>query len=112
MGEISFQEQFDRIFADGNASLDQLLDGLVQLFERIDPSLLEAAAALTDADIEQAFLEFAEPGRSLSLSVSREARFLTALLGAAEFKRRADRTGVPALDYARLLRVRRQLGDG
>ena len=111
MGEFNFQEHFDRVFSDPDASIDQVMDGLVQMFDQMDPVYLESAASLADGDIEQAFLEFVDPGGSFSASPSREGRFLTALLGAAEFKRRADRAGVTVLEYARLIKVRREL-DG
>ena len=111
VGEFNFQEHFDRVFSDPDASIDQVMDGLVEMFDQMDPAYLESAASLTDGDIEQAFLEFVDPGGSLSTSPSREGCFLTALLGAAEFKRRADRAGVTVLEYARLIRVRREL-DG
>ena len=42
---------------------------------------------------------------------TRDSRFLAALVAAAEFKKRADRAGVTTLEYARLVRVRREMDD-
>ena len=80
MSEFSFQEHFDRVFSDPDAGIDRVMDGLVEMFDQMDPAYLESAASLTDGDIEQAFLEFVDPSGSFSASPSREGRFLTALL--------------------------------
>ena len=109
MGEFNFQQAFDQIFEDVDLSIDERLDRLVTLLNQLEPALLEAALGWSDAQIEIAFLEFVDPethhhGR-------REARFLIALVGAGELKRRADRAGVTVLEYARLIKVRREMDD-
>ena len=109
MGEFNFQEVSDRIFNDVDLSIDQQLDRLITLLNQLEPALLETAAGLADEEIDKAFLEFVDP-TSLHRG-RREARFLAALVGAGEFKRRDDRAGVTVLEYARLIRVRREMDE-
>ena len=109
MSEFNFQQAFDRIFEDVDLSIDERLDRLVTLLNQLEPALLEAAAGWSDAQIEIAFLEFVDS--ETNHQGRREARFLIALAGAGELKRRADRAGVTVLEYARLIKVRREMDD-
>ena len=107
--DASFHRDLRHILDDAGLSLDQRLERLAGLLDRLEPALLEGAAAWADDRIEQAFVEFVKlAGRRRE---TREERFIAALVGAAEFKRRADRAGLTTLQYARLIRLRRELGD-
>ena len=109
VNQFNFQEGFDEIFEDVDLSIDERLERLVGLLNRLEPALLETAARCSDAEIEIAFLEFVDP--ETYNSRRREARFLIALAGAGELKRRADRAGVTVMEYARLIKVRREMDD-
>ena len=115
MGDVNldsnFLEALDRILNDADLSLDHRLERLAGLLNRREPSLLEKAAAWEDEEIERAFIEFVNPAGKEQGTRPREARLLKALVGAAEFKIRANRAGLTALQYAHLIRVRRELGD-
>ena len=106
----NFHRDLQRILDDVDLSIDQRLERLVRLLNRLEPALLARAAEWTDEEIAKAFLEFVMPADRLQ-EENRESRFLAALVGAAEFKRRADRAGLTALQYAHLIRVRPELGD-
>ena len=58
---------------------------------------------------EKAFLALVD--LSDSPEIPREIWFLAALVGAAEFKQRADRAGCMVLEYARRIKVRRDMDD-
>ena len=109
MSEFNFQQAFDHILDNVDLSIDERLDRLVGLLNRLEPALLETAAGWSGAQIEEAFLEFIHS--ETHNEGRREARFLIALAGAAELKLRADRQGVSVLNYARLIRVRREMDD-
>ena len=109
MGDFDFLDAWDRVLDDVDLSFDQRLERLVGLLNRLEPALLQAAAGWEDAEIEQAFLEFVNPTEPRL--ATRAERLIAALVGAAELKRRADRAGLTALQYAHLIRVRRELGD-
>ncbi len=107
--DSNFHDSLRRIIDDDNLSIDQRLEHLGGLLNDLEPALLEAAAKLTDEEIAKAFLEFvnpADPHRE-----GREERFIAALVGAAELKRRAGHAGLDVLRYAHLVRVKRELGD-
>ena len=113
MGDFSLDSCFHRdlqqILDDADLSLDQRPERLAGLLNRQEPALLKEAAGWADEQIEQAFVEFVNPaGPYLE---TREARLIAVLVGAVEFKRRALRAGLTTLQYAHLIRVRRELGD-
>ena len=108
--DANFHRDLQRILDDVDLSIDQRLERLVRLLNRLEPAFLARAAGWTEDEIAEAFLEFVMPaGRHRE--ANRASRFLAALIGAAEFKRRADLAGLTALQYAHLIRVRRELGD-
>ena len=107
--DANFHESLQRILDDVDLSIDERLEQLALLLDRLEPALLEAAAGLTDEEIAHAFLEFVNPAGTHR--EGREERFITALVGAAELKKRAGRAGLDVLRYAHLVRVRRELGD-
>ena len=113
MGDFNLDANFHRdlqhILDDADLSLDRRLERLAGLLNRLEPALLEGAAAWADEEIEQAFVEFVKPGDPHRQT--REERLMSALVGAAEFKRRADRAGLTTPQYAHLIRVKRELGD-
>lgn len=109
VSDFDFQRDFDRIFQNPDLSIDQRLDQLVGLLNQLEPSLLQLAGQMSDHEIEEAFLEFVDP--TGLVQGTRDSRFLAVLVAAAEFKQRADRTGVTAMEYARLIRVRREMDD-
>lgn len=109
MSDFNFQRDYDRIFDNPGLSIDQQLDQLIALLNQFEPNLLQLAAQMPDDDIEKAFLEFVDP--TGLVQGTRDARFLVALVAAAEFKQRADQAGVSALESARLVRVRREMND-
>ena len=107
--DYDFHESLQRILDDVDLSVDQRLERLAALLDRLGPALLETAAGLADEEIAHGFLEFVNPaGRRRE---GRAERFLAALVGAAELKRRADQAGLDVMRYAHLVRVRRELGD-
>ena len=92
---VNFHRDLQLLLDDVDLSIDQRLERLVGLLNRLEPALLARAAEWTDQEIAEAFLEFVMPAdRSQE---TRGSRFLTALVGAAEFKRRAERAGLAAL---------------
>ena len=106
---VNFHRDLQLLLDDVDLSIDQRLERLVGLLNRLEPALLARAAEWTDQEIAEAFLEFVMPAdRSQE---TRGSRFLTALVGAAEFKRRADGPGWRRCNNAHLIRVRRELGD-
>ena len=107
--DASFHHDLQCILDAVDLDIDQRLDRLIGLLNRREPALLARAEEWTDQEIARAFLEFVNPADQLR--ANREARLLGALVGAAEFKKRAGRAGLTALQYAHLLRVRRELGD-
>ncbi|MDE2813144.1 MAG: hypothetical protein OXM01_08975 [Gemmatimonadota bacterium] len=107
--DANFHRDLQLLLDDVDLSIDQRLEGLVGLLNRLEPALLANAVEWTDQEIAEAFLEFVTPANRSQ--ETRASRLLTALVGAAEFKRRADRAGLAALQYAHLIRVRRELGD-
>lgn len=107
--DSSFHRDLRRLLDDADLNIDQRLQRLVGLLNRLEPALLESAAGWTDEEIAKAFLEFAFPDDRPQ--ETRESRFVAALAGAAEFKLRANRAGLTVLQYAHLIRVRRELGD-
>ena len=115
MGDFSpdanFHEALDYILNDADLSLDQKLELIAGLLNRLEPALLQRAAEWEDGEIARAFIEFVNPADKDQGTLPRTARLLNALVGAAEFKRRADGSGLSALQYAHLIRVRRELGD-
>ena len=109
MAEINFQQAFNQIFDDADLSIDEQLDHLISLLNDLTPALLDTTSRWSDVQIEEAFLAFVDP--ETHNQGRRETRFLIALAGAAELKRRADRAGVTVLEYARLIKVRREMDD-
>ena len=107
--DSNFHESLRRILDDVDLSTDQRLEQLVALLGRLEPALLEAAAEWADGEIAKAFLEFVNP--TDTHQGGREERFIAALVGAAELKRRAGQAGLDVMRYAHLVRVRRELGD-
>ena len=115
MGDVNLDSNFHRdlqdILDDADLSLDQRMERVAGLLNRLEPALLEKAAAWEDEEIARAFLEFVAPAGQDEGTRPREARLLNALVGAAELKIRANRAGLTAAQYAHLTRVRRELGD-
>ena len=112
MGDLNLGSDFHRnlqlILDDDHLSIDQRLEHLGGLLNDLEPALLEAAAKLTDEEIAHAFLEFVRPAAPHREGC--EERFIAALVGAAELKRRADQAGLDVMRYAHLVRVKRELG--
>ena len=115
MGDVNldsnFHDDLQHVLDDADLSLDQKLERVAGLLNHLEPALLEKAAAWEDEEIARAFLEFVAPAGQDVGTRPREARLLNALVGAAEFGRRAHRAGLTAAQYAHLIRVRRELGD-
>ena len=115
MGDVNldanFHDVLQHILDDADLSLDQRMERVAGLLNRLEPALLEKAAEWEDEEIAQAFLTFVNPDGTDQETRPREARLLNALVGAAEFGRRAHRAGLTAAQYAHLIRVRRELGD-
>ena len=109
--DANFHEDLQRILDYADLSLDQRLELIAGLLNRLEPALLQRAAEWEDEEIARAFLEFVNPAAEDQGTRPRTARLLNALVGAAEFKRRADGAGLTALQYAHLIRVRREQGD-
>ena len=107
--DSNFHRDLRRLLDDADLSIDQRLQRLVGLLNRLEPALLEGAAGWTDEEIAKAFLELVFPDDRHQ--EPRESRFIAALAGAAELKMRADRAGLTVLQYAHLIKVRRELGD-
>ena len=107
----NFHRELQHILDAVDLSLDQRLERLAGLLNRLEPALLEQAAAWADEEIERAFVEFVASAGTDQGTPPRETRLLNALIGAAESQRRAHRAGLTTLQYARLMRVRRELGD-
>ena len=107
--DSNFHRDLQRILDDVDLNIDQRLDRLIKLLNGLEPELLASAAELTDQEIQMAFLEFVMPADQRL--EKRESRLLMALVGAAELKQRADRAKLTVLQYAHLIKVRRELGD-
>ena len=109
MSDFDFQRDYDRTFDNPELSIDQQLDQLIVLLNQLEPNLLQLPAQMPDDEIEKAFLEFFDP--TGLVQGTRDSRFIAALVTAAEFKQRADQAGVSALEYPRLVRIRREMDD-
>ena len=109
MSDLNFQRDYDRIFDNPDLSIDQQLDQLIALLNQLEPNLIQLAAKMPDDEIERSFLEFVDP--TGLVQGTRDSRFIAALVAAAELKQRADQAGMTALEYARLVRVRRETDD-
>lgn len=107
--DANFHRNLQRILNDVDLSIDERLERLIALLNELEPALLESAVKLTDEEIAKAFLEFVNP--AAPLQEGREERFIVALVGAGELKRRAVQAGLDVMRYAHLMRVRRELGD-
>jgi len=107
--DSDFHASLRRILDDDNLSIDQRLERLIAFLNDLEPALLKAAAKLTDEETAKAFLEFVNP--AAPHQKGREERFIAALVGAAELKRRAGQAGLDVLRYAHVIRVKRELGD-
>ena len=93
--DSNFLQALNRILVDVDLSIDQRLEQLVALLNRLEPALHEVAAEWADEEIAKAFLEFVNP--TGPFQEGRAERFIAALVGAAEFKRRADGIGLDVL---------------
>ena len=72
------------------------------MLNHLEPALLQRAAVWKDEEIERAFLEFVAPTGEDQGTRERTERLLNSLVGAAEFKPRADLAGLTTLRYAHL----------
>ena len=109
--DADFHRDLRHNLYDAGRSLDQKLELIAGFLNRPEPALLRRAAAWEDEEIARALLEFVNTAAEDQGTRPRAARLLNALVGAAEFERRADGAGLTALQYAHLIRVRRELGD-
>ena len=95
--DADFHLDLQHILDDAELSLDRRLELIAGLLNRLEPTLLQRAAEWEDEEIARAFLEFVNPADKDQGTRPRTARLLNALVGAAEFKRRADGAGLSAL---------------
>lgn len=109
--DANFIEALDRILDNADLSLDRRLELAAGLLNRQEPAPLKEAAGWEDEEVARAFLEFVAPTGEDQGTRERPERLLNALIGATEFKRRAQRAGLTTLQYAHLIRIRRELGD-
>ena len=109
--DANFHEALQHILDDAELSLDRRLELIAGLLNRLEPALLQGTAEWEDEEIARASIEFVNPVARDQGTLPRAARLLNALVGAAEFKRCADGAGLTALQYAHLIRVKRELGD-
>ena len=63
--DASFHRDLRHILDDADLSLDQRLERLAGLLDRLEPALLKRAATWPDDRIEQAFVEFVKPAGRL-----------------------------------------------
>ena len=70
---------------------------------------MEVVSKFSAAEMEEAFHAFLAPGET-DQNIQLQ-KLLIAVAGAAEFKRRADQVGLTILEYARRIRVRRELDN-
>ncbi len=99
--DSSFHRDLQQILDDVDLSIDERLERLIALLNELEPALLESAVKLTDEEIAKAFLEFVNP--AAPHQEGREERFIVALVGAAELKRRAHQGGLDVMRYAHAL---------
>ena len=109
MATTNLQSEWNRVFDDPDLSVYERLDRLVTILDRIDPHLLERTSLWSDDQIDKAITP-SDYDESASSSGS-EGRMYEIFLGAAECKRRADRAGVSAVEYARIVSGRREMDE-
>ena len=100
-------DQLRAILDHPDASIDQKLERIVETLTNLDTQLMNAISKFSAEEIEEAFNTFLTPLESDEKI--QQQNMLIAVACAAEFKRRANRSGITALEYARLTRVRREL---
>lgn len=92
-----------------DTSIDQKLERVVETLNNLDAQILKAVSKFSAGEIEEAFDTFLTP-RESDEKIQLQ-NLLIAIACAAEFKRRADQIGLTVLEYARRVRVRRELDN-
>jgi len=92
-----------------DTAIDQKLERIVETLNGLDAQLLKAVSKFSAWEMEEAFNKFLTPKqRDETIQLQ---NLLIAIACAAEFKRRADQVGLTVLEYARRIRVRRELDN-
>ena len=89
--------------------IDQKLERIVETLNGLDIQLLQAVSKFSTREMEEAFDTFLTP-REHDETIQLQ-NLLIAIACAAEFKRRADQIGLTVMEYARRIRVRRELDN-
>ncbi|MCY4558883.1 MAG: hypothetical protein OXF79_21390 [Chloroflexi bacterium] len=106
---LNLFDQLGAILDHSDTSIDQKLESIVETLDDLNTQLLKAVSKFSADEIEEAFDKFLTP-RENDEKVQLQ-NLLIAIACAAEFKRRADQIGLTALEYARRIRVRRELDN-
>ena len=106
---LNLFDQLGAILDHSDTSIDQNLESIVETLDDLNTQLLKAVSKFSAGEIEEAFAKFLTP-RENDEKVQLQ-NLLIAIACAAEFKRRADQIGLTVLEYARRIRVRRELDN-
>ena len=106
---LNLFDELGAILDNPDTSIDQKLERIVETLNGLDAQLLKPVSKFSTGEMEDAFHAFLKPeedNQKIQLQ-----NLLVAIACAAEFKRRADQVGLTVLEYARRIRVRRELGN-
>ena len=106
---LNLFDQLGAILGHSDTSIDQNLESIVETLDDLNTQLLKAVSKFSAGEIEEAFDKFLTP-RENDEKVQLQ-NLLIAIACAAEFKRRADQIGLTEPEYARRIRVRRELDN-
>ena len=106
---LNLFDQLGAILDHSDTSIVQKLESIVETLDDLNTQLLKAVSRFSAGEIEEAFDKFLTP-RENDEKVQLQ-NLLIAIACAAEFKRRADQIGLTVLEYARRIRVRRELDN-
>ena len=107
--KLNLFDELGAILDHPDTSIDQKLERIVETLNVLDAQLLKAVSKFSASEMEEAFDAFVKPGE-VDQNVQLQ-NLLIAIACAAEFKRRADQVGLTVLEYARRVRVRRELDN-
>ena len=107
--KLNLFDELGAILDHPDTSIDQKLERIVETLNGLDAQLLQAVSKFSASEMEATFDAFLKPGES-DQNVQLQ-NLLIAIACAAEFKRRADQVELTVLEYARRIRVCRELDN-
>ena len=107
--KLNLFDELGAILDHPDTAIDQKLERIVETLNGLDVQLLKAVSKFSTREMEEAFDTFLTP-REHDETIQLQ-NLLIAIACAAEFKRRADQIGLTVMEYARRIRVRRELDN-